>query len=338
MAKLGGTKTAMVVYGEPQSGKTEMMICLTAKLLDGGNRVIVHLMNDSVDLLTQNLRRFKNSGLAPAARNSTELLPSFTLKPAQEVVVFCKKNAKDLDKLFERLANAGRVVVIDDEADYATPNAKVNAGAKTKINELIEKLIGPNGYYVGVTATPARLDLNNTFSNDTTKWVHFPPHSMYTGQDIFFPIEKKTLLYRLRLLGHAPEPDAPRDALVRFLVTSAYLNLHVNGQEQNYTLLVHTSGKTKDHEVDRATIEQAVQALSDVSSINFATLVTLVHTSAGELYPAQDADHITEYVVKNASRIALVVLNSERDRTTAGESATEPSSPFTRRCLSHRPG
>src|SRR6266849_550925 len=53
------TTSSLVIYGEPQSGKTEMMICLTAKLLDAGHSVIVHLMNDSVDLLTQNLKRFR---------------------------------------------------------------------------------------------------------------------------------------------------------------------------------------------------------------------------------------------------------------------------------------
>lgn len=44
---------SFVIYGEPQSGKTEMMICLTAKLLDTGRDMIVHLLNDSVDLLGQ---------------------------------------------------------------------------------------------------------------------------------------------------------------------------------------------------------------------------------------------------------------------------------------------
>lgn len=41
-------KRSFVIYGEPQSGKTEMMICLTGKLADEGHRVIVHLLNDSV--------------------------------------------------------------------------------------------------------------------------------------------------------------------------------------------------------------------------------------------------------------------------------------------------
>src|ERR1700744_3009793 len=62
---------SFVIFGEPQSGKTEMMICLTAKLLDQGHKIIIHLLNDSVQLLEQNLDRFKRSDLAPAARNFT---------------------------------------------------------------------------------------------------------------------------------------------------------------------------------------------------------------------------------------------------------------------------
>lgn len=327
--KLGAAKTALVIYGEPQSGKTEMMICLTAKLLDTGHRIIVHLMNDSVDLLTQNLKRFKASGLAPAARNSSELLQSFTLQPSQELVVFCKKNARDLEKLIERLKGAGQVVIIDDEADYATPNAKINAGIKTKINQLVGELIGDAGYYIGVTATPARLDLNNTFQNDTDKWVNFPPHAKYTGQDTFFPIDKRAFPYRLQLLNAAPYPDAASNAFARFLVTVAHLNLYENGGEKNYTMLVHTSGKKLDHEADRVAIEQAVQGLSDITSAAFATLLELVHSQAQKLYPGDDPDHLTEYVVENASRVTVIVLNSERDRKAAGDSATEPTSPFT---------
>jgi hypothetical protein len=329
LGKLGDSNTALVIYGEPQSGKTEMMICLTARLLDAGHRIVVHLMNDSVDLLSQNLKRFKNSGLAPAARNSSELLPSFVLQANQELVVFCKKNARDLEKLIERVKDAGRVVVIDDEADYATPNAKINSGTKTRINGLVGQLIGKEGYYIGVTATPARLDLNNTFQNDTEKWVHFPPHSKYTGQDVFFPIDKKGLSYRLTLLGSMPDADAPRQALVRFLVTVAYQNLYVNGEEKNYTMLVHTSGKKQDHEADRVIIEQAVQALIDTSSDGFVTLLESVHAASQKLYPKVEPDHLTDYVVSNASRATLIVLNSERDRRAAGDNATEPASPFT---------
>jgi hypothetical protein len=241
---LSKTKSSsLVIYGEPQSGKTEMMICLTAKLLDSGHAIIVHLMNDSVDLLAQNLTRFKVSGLAPAPRSLSDLLQSSPTQNPKELVVFCKKNVFDLDKLIARLAGKGKIVVIDDEADYATPNAKINQGTKTKVNERIGKLLGSDGSYVGVTATPARLDLNNTFKNDTAKWVNFPPHSKYTGQDVFFPLDKK-VPYRLTLLDQGGSPKEAQDAFVRFLVTVAYLNLYENdGKEKNYTMLVHTSGR-----------------------------------------------------------------------------------------------
>ncbi len=132
--------SSLVIYGEPQSGKTEMMICLTAKLLDDGHPMIVHLMNDSVDLLTQNLTRFKASGLAPAPRSLSELLQSSNAQNPKELVVFCKKNVFDLKKLVARLAGKGQVVVIDDEADYATPNSKINQGTKTEVNKWIGKL------------------------------------------------------------------------------------------------------------------------------------------------------------------------------------------------------
>jgi hypothetical protein len=51
---------------------------------------------------------------------------------------------------------------------------------------LLDILGRPNGKYIGVTATPARLDLNNTFDNKSTNWINFESHKKYTGQDVFF--------------------------------------------------------------------------------------------------------------------------------------------------------
>ena len=46
----------LVIYGEPQSGKTELMIALTAKLLDMGKKQIIIVVHDNVKLLEQNLK------------------------------------------------------------------------------------------------------------------------------------------------------------------------------------------------------------------------------------------------------------------------------------------
>jgi hypothetical protein len=178
---------SFVIYGEPQSGKTEMMIALTARLLDEGAKIIIVLMNDSVQLLEQNLERFLRSGLDPAPKKFSELLdPSIDLRRGTWVI-FCKKNAADLQKLIAKLGRTGDRKVIDDEADYATPNSKINQNDKTKINALVEQLLGKDGIYIGVTATPARLDLNSTFDNQNEHWIDFPVHPLYTGQETFFP-------------------------------------------------------------------------------------------------------------------------------------------------------
>jgi SWI2/SNF2 ATPase len=230
-------RRSFVIYGEPQSGKTEMMICLTGKLLDDGHEIIVHLLNDSVDLLGQNLGRFKSSGLAPAARNFSEVLdPAITIK-GQRHVIFCKKNGSDLQNLIDKLDGLDQLVVVDDEADFASPNARVNVGGRTRINQLITDLLGDKGIYIGVTATPARLDLNNTFDNDSDSWINFPPHSQYSGQDTFFPLEGKVEYLRRLIPNSGADPKYAREALFSFLVNVAYLNLYANSTDTNYSFL-----------------------------------------------------------------------------------------------------
>ena len=321
---------SLVIYGDPQSGKTEMMICLTARLLDNGHKIIIHLLNDSVDLLTQSLERFRLAGLAPAPRIATDLANS-PIVPGHSEILFCKKNANDLKKLINKLDKSGPVVVIDDEADYATPNAKINKNETTKINELVSKLLGTKGKYIGVTATPARLNLNNTFDNKTETWVHFDSHDAYTGQEHFFPQNGK-LPYRLTLLSGAGTPDDAKNALARFLVTVAYLNTKAiagGKREENYSFLVHTSGRTADHQTDRKTIEAAMTALMSQNSDDCKAFIEVIYEQAEQLYSTASADDLTEYVVANASRKSFVVLNSKRDRASAGDKPTVPTCPFT---------
>ena len=187
VANVEKSQRSFVVYGEPQSGKTEMMVALTAKLLDSGFTIIVVLMNDSVQLLGQNLERFQRSDLAPTPKKFSEILSPEVTIGNHQWVIFCKKNSKDLRKLIDKIGSSStNRAVIDDEADYATPNSKINQHETSKINGLTGELIGDKGVYIGVTATPARLDLNRTHDNKNEHWIDFQPHSKYTGQETFF--------------------------------------------------------------------------------------------------------------------------------------------------------
>ncbi|MBL1255429.1 Z1 domain-containing protein [Methylocystis sp. Sn-Cys] len=327
ISKLDGR--SFVIYGEPQSGKTEMMICLSAKLLDEGFDFILHLLNDSVDLLGQNLGRFKSSGLAPAARNFSEILDPAVKLNGQRHVVFCKKNGNDLRKLIDKIKGIKKIVVIDDEADYASPNAKINSGSKSAINQFITQILGSDGIYIGVTATPARLDLNNTFENDSRLWVNFPPHSKYTGQDTFFPLDGEVNYHLTLLPDSGSDQKYARQALFGFLVNAAYLNLYVNNKEKNYSMLVHTSGKKVDHKSDWSTMHNALVALATQDDSTFEKYTRYVWDLCKKRYPDADPDQVTSYILENIARYAIIILNSERDWKDNSSAATNPTSLFT---------
>ncbi len=326
-----GQCRSFVVYGEPQSGKTEMMIALTAKLLDQQHKVVIILLNDNVQLLGQNLDRFRRSGLDPAPKSFSEVLDPAVEIGDNEWVIFSKKNSSDLQKLIDKVGKVTQKVIIDDEADYATPNSKINKGEKTKINELVGRLLGRDGIYIGVTATPARLNLNNTFDNDNERWVDFPPHSNYRGQDVFFPISlHQPQGFRLTLLpDHGDMPKYLREALFGFFINVAYLNLQVNQAEQNYSILIHTSGIRADHTDDYKNVIKTLNSLKREDSRNFAKYLRRIWELAEQRYPGH-ADAITSYVRENINRNTVVVMNSGPNKKGVDyASATSPSSLFT---------
>ena len=332
MEKLRRGINSFVIYGDPQSGKTGMMIALTAKLLDFGKNIIIILINDNVGLLEQNLRRFSESGLDPDPKNYKEILDDvYSIKESKRIL-FCKKNSSDLKQLIRKLGDCKEKVIIDDEADYASPNGKVNKDEKTKINELIGELIDEKSIYIGVTATPARLDLNNTFDNCNNEWVYFPSHSKYIGQDHFFPVNLnvKKLPFKLEFLPE--QHDAPkflREALFRFLINVAYINLEnkKNGKEESfYTMLIHTSGKTDDHIKDHNDIVSILEILRDETK--FERHVQNIFETAEKMYGEEYAEQITKYILINKDRNSPLVINSKKDKENL-EKAAKPKALFT---------
>lgn len=315
------------IYGEPQSGKTEMMILFTAKLLDVGHKVVIILINDNVDLLRQNSRRFSESGLDPSPKDFTEIIDPNVYIGNQEWVIFCKKNSKDLQKLIDKIGNIGEKVIIDDEGDYATPNSKINKKEQTKINQLVERLLS-NGIYIGVTATPARLDLNNTFDNSSSHWICFEPHNKYHGQDTFFPINNH-LKYTLNTLPNEyDDPKYLKEALLNFFVNAAHLNIKTN---KNYCMLVHTSGKMIDHSEDYKQIIHILNILSNQSpKEDFEKLVEQIFNITNKYFNPEERDEVINHILANIKRNKVVVMNSDRDRKNYDfTQATNPVALFT---------
>ncbi len=92
-----GSKS-FVVYGEPQSGKTEFMIALVCKLLDMGRQTIFVVMNDNTELELQNYDRFlkaRELNPTPQLYSHIEQTDDADLKTPKQRVIFCRKNASN---------------------------------------------------------------------------------------------------------------------------------------------------------------------------------------------------------------------------------------------------
>lgn len=339
-----GTRS-FVIYGEPQSGKTEFMIALVCKLIDLQYKTIFVVMNDNTELENQNFDRFHAAPeLNPTPCRDFEIpgMPELELKVNKQRIIFCRKNSKNLQKLIHHCRFMEDRVVIDDEADYATPNSKINKAEVTAINEHLGVLghLGEvqTGIYIGVTATPARLDLNNTYLNDSTRWVFLESHEQYKGRTFFFPVtakEAKDSNSDYQLVRMPDDQDNPiylRNSVYRFLLRVAVLNLPNDSERTAYSMLIHTAGKTNDHEKDQKDVQRILGVLQNQQDSKFKAYTEGLLKQAEELkgvhsIPYSAADLVV-FVLKNIGKSEVLVINHKNDSANV-KRAGQPKSLFT---------
>lgn len=340
---LEGGVRSFVIYGEPQSGKTEFMIALACKLIDLSYQTIFVVMNDNTELEGQNFDRFH----AAPELNPTPLrdfqLPAMSKQersiPKQRII-FCRKNSKNLQKMIDLCRYMKGRVVIDDEADFATPNTKINKKEVTAINKHLGDLghLGEDedGIYIGVTATPARLDLNNTYLNDSKKWVFLDSHDNYKGRSFFFPVSKQEMArsnYQLvKLPDEGDDPRLLRHAVFRFLIRVTLLNINPEGDRTAYSMLVHTAGKTNDHEKDQQDIQDIIGVLTNAANTKYknylSELLRISDVVTREYNAPYTAVEIVKYIVLNIGKSETLVINHKNDAANV-KRAGEPKALFT---------
>ena len=330
-AKLKAGVRSLVVYGEPQSGKTEFMVALVCKLIDLGHRTIFLIMNDNTELEVQNYLRFKAAQqIKPSPLNHVEFinLEDYDKRADKPRIIFCRKNKANLEKLIEHGRFLKGRIVIDDEADFASPDTKVNKdGDPSMINTLVGELgklaLDLDGRYIGVTATPGRLDLNNTFFNETSEWIFLEPHAAYKGRKFFFPStkdERKLSDYQLvRLPDEHDDPKHLRNAFLRYLVRCAILNLETGEEVYTpYSMLIHTDGSVAAHEEDQKQIYQHIHVLSDEENPKLEKYLEFMKSFA-EAEIARtgsiiDANSALRFVLEEISRNSVLIINNKNQK------------------------
>ena len=344
--KLESGVRSLVVYGEPQSGKTEFMIALVCKLLDLGRQTIFVVMNNNTELETPNFKRFKDANqLNPSPTKNLEFhdLEDKDRKAGEQRVIFCRKDPRILETMVEDARFLKDRVLIDDEADYASPNTKVNKSQLSRINELVGKLgdldSSGSGVYIGVTATPGRLDLNNTFQNDAKEWVFLEPPSKYRGRNYFFPLTRedtnKSDYELVKLPETGDDPKHLREAFLRYLVKVAILNLRpsTSTDQKAYSMLIHTDGRIAAHKEDKKQIQKIISVIkakkegSKIESyLKYMKQETKRMLSEYQIY--LDSNYVLSFIIQNMPQNSVLSLNSKNDHDNV-DAACNPRDLFT---------
>jgi hypothetical protein len=218
---IGARTPRVLLYGRVQSDKTVAMILSTALALDNGFRVVVILTSDNVALVGQTANRLKNLD-GPRVLAGIKDSGSYEWEGQEEqlrdavgddgIVFICAKNASNLPQVlrFLRALDAATypVLLLDDEADAATPDTTLAARSADRPNapqfaSTINRLVVandrpdqegfslgemlPHSIYVQVTATPYVLLLQkaNAEMRPTESFV-LEPGTGYCGGAVFF--------------------------------------------------------------------------------------------------------------------------------------------------------
>lgn len=281
-----------LLYGRVQSGKTAAMIVTCALAIDNGFRVIVVLTSNNLKLVQQTAERFAvlDGALIRSSLNAVgglyewdrdrKLIQNFI---SQRGAVFvCAKEDGHLKALIKFLQKSGAAsypaLILDDEADHATPDTQTRARSEGKKiphssttfrlvvennkareggHSLRESL--PHNVFLQVTATPYGLllqRLTHPLRPTFTRLLH--PGQGYTGGEAFFAAAGETASPPMVYVDEGESAEltaaakvAPlwlQRSIATFLVSaSAHSQITGSVPLSGYKYLCHTSAKQTVH-------------------------------------------------------------------------------------------
>ncbi|MEP9386560.1 Z1 domain-containing protein [Mesorhizobium sp. KR9-304] len=264
----GKQETNGLVYGLVQSGKTGVLTVTGAMGADEGYRTLIVLTSDNDALYEQTLGRIREAfpGIDILGKPDFKDTEAFLRRiKGGTCAIVATKNGSRLDALIQNFQKGNvkglSCLLIDDEADQASPNTKASKGdgSVSPINDKITTLRSffEKTTYLQVTATPQALFLqapDHAYRPKFTVLSH-PGHD-YVGGDDFFSANS-TLVTEFDLNdiskiapGPMPSPrlEIPKSllqALDTFVVGATYKRM--KEADQNCAFLCHVSTRKSDH-------------------------------------------------------------------------------------------
>ena len=249
-----------LLVGDVQSGKTSHMFGLMCAAADEGFHIFILLTTDNVILQQQTLQRAQMDLRDFCICDETDYLKFVQNGMTKPCVIVLKKNSSVLRQWKNNLASTqfcigNPLFIIDDEADAASLNTKVNKRQVSTINRLLSEIKKTSScsIYLQVTGTPQAIILQTLQSGWKPYFIYyFKPGNNYIGGNVIFAPEN----HMLELTDNEEAKDILDDdefpenglmkAVVFHLITSAQIFLN-GGNVCNF--LIHPSIKKADHRV-----------------------------------------------------------------------------------------
>lgn len=331
-----------LALGYVQSGKTTQMIALTAAAYDAGYRVVVALLGSTNLLLDQNSTRFIEklqidvrrdfrwvSIKNPSGKSGISKI-SENLEKDRIIFIPVLKHKGRITQLAEVLKECEMqgvpTLILDDEADQASLNSKVNEDSESKIYEALGKLqeSAPLHLYVQFTATPYAqllLEPDDRLAPDFVEFL-MPGNGYVGGREFFIDNAEKVV----RPISASDEqsantklvdvPTSLKLATANFIAGSALLLVN-DPTAKTISMLVHSTHKNKIQEVYHFLLKRQVKAWRESLDGTFESLASeirderekLVLRGAEDVSNAVFAEKV-EYVLKE---IIFWLVNSASD-------------------------
>lgn len=255
-----------LMYGDVQSGKTSHVLGTIGRAFDEGIRFALFLTSDNTRLVDQTFERILGAFPAVSVCNGNDEFRFRSTvknhKNDQPVLIVLNKNKAVLNrwkKVFETTSaiHGKPLLIIDDEADAASLNAKVNQGQQTAINKVLTEIrdFAPSCIYLQVTGTPQA----NLLQAKLDGWrpdsiLSFGPGGNYIGGTQLFN-DIPNLNVNGFTSGEHSESKTLNNAIVTFLITSALLK---DLGETGCNMLIHNSRQREFHDSAAETVKDAI--------------------------------------------------------------------------------
>lgn len=315
-----------LLVGDVQSGKTSHMFGLICAAADEGFSNFILLTTDNILLQQQTFKRAETDLCDFCICDENDYLKFVQNGMRKPAVIVLKKNGRILKQWKNNLSSTNFVAgnplfIVDDEADAASLNTKVNKNAQSTINKNLEdiKKTTTSSIYMEVTGTPQSILLQTIKSGWKPYFIYyFRPGKGYLGGNFFFSPEVPPYIVLTDndeaedILNDEEFPEnGLKTALVTHLLTSAHIMLN-KGTVCNF--LIHPSMKTTQHAGFAEKIGEYLNEIlysyeDDVTQSFFKSIYDGLKLTKSDMI---DFDKAYEYIIDQMKndKISILVLNS----------------------------